>query len=72
MQKCLKIKPLLSEESRKLIEEDVTKYLNLNPRKNLMMQERMLISKLNAKTHGRNTIEFEDYTIAKVLLESKA
>lgn len=36
------------------------------------MQERMLISKLNAKTHGRNTIEFEDYTIAKVLLESKA
>lgn len=35
------------------------------PKKNIMIQERMLVSKLNSKTHGRTVIEFSDYKVAK-------
>ena len=57
VQKCLKIEPSLSEDSRNKIEKDVQQELDQNPKNNLMIQERMQISKLNAKSYGRDIIE---------------
>lgn len=61
---CLNLKSSLSEDSRNKIEAHLKFEIEKQPDAKLMIQEKMQIARLNAKSYGREFIEFEDYIFA--------